>query len=177
MSRSGIGLGRVSSVPDRPSPARVRSCRLLRAWEHANGGPRPCGLTAPLEEAEARREEGGRCTGLLTPTGLLLSWGRAGNYPDEGNHPDSPESPERPSRPISLRQSPLCPHLPRGPELRRPLLSPPTCGSRVRLRAGEPVAPRGSQPRAVTAPPRCPGPPSRSLVALKGLSVGVRLLR
>lgn len=50
VNRSGIRLGaeeqperdRVSSVPGRPSPARVWSCRLLRAGAHAAGGPRPC---------------------------------------------------------------------------------------------------------------------------------------
>lgn len=54
----------------------MRSCRLVRAWEHANGGPRPCGLTAPLEEAKASWEEVGRCSGLLP------SWGKAGNHSD-----------------------------------------------------------------------------------------------
>lgn len=88
MSRSGIGLGRVSSVPGRPSPARMWSCRLLRAWEHANGGPRWCGLTAPQEGAEARREEGGRRMLLLSSPGLLLPWGKACNHPAEGE-PDS----------------------------------------------------------------------------------------
>lgn len=49
----GLASGWVSSVPGRPSPARVWSCKLLRAGAHAAGCPRLCGLTAPGEEAEA----------------------------------------------------------------------------------------------------------------------------
>lgn len=58
----------------RPPPSPLWLCRLLRAGAHAAGGPRPCGLTAPGEQAEAHWEEGGRCAGLLSPPGLLLPW-------------------------------------------------------------------------------------------------------
>lgn len=140
----------MSSVPGRPSPVRVRPCRLLRACEHANGGPRPCGLTAPLEEAGALPEAAARCSRLLP------SWGKAGSHPVERSPTPRafPSPPTRPRAPGAPGRPPRVAHLwESGPAARRG-----TCGAAGR-------------------PPHRPGPPRRAPLAAKGLSVRGRLLR
>lgn len=92
VNRSGIGLGREDERPERgrvsaagpPGALPPPACGLLRAGAHAAAGPRLCGLTAPGEKAEARWEEGGRCTLFFSPPGLLLPRGKAGNHAAEG---------------------------------------------------------------------------------------------
>lgn len=165
----------------RPPPSRLWSCRLLRAGAHAAGGPRPCGLTAPGEQAEAHWEEGGTCTGLLSAPRLLLPWGQAGNHPAERPRTKQLATPSSPLAPLpqgKAAPSPASRVDPGTPSSRcsprpsaahlwesRPAAHWGTCGAAglaAARRSGPPAPPRASgTARGGSERPACSLPPSK----------------
>lgn len=174
VNRSGIGLGWAEERPERGRGSSVPGALPPPACGRA--GSYVPGRMQPVARGEGRGSLGGGWEVHEAPLSAGLLWGTAGNHPAEGARTWQLTAP---STPLAL-----CPHGKASGQPRSPLLSPglprPSAAhlwESARVRAGEPVAPRSSEPRAVPAPPCRLGPPGRALVALKGLSVRGSLLR